>query len=415
MAVPTKKEILDFSPFNTGGIEELPQYKRRYYNEVKQLLNNGLILAVTGLRRVGKTTLIKQLLGKNFFCFSFDEKRYANPETLKAVIDTFISETEKPVIFLDEVFRVDDWAGLIKRYHDQKKAKFILSGSSALLVKKGIESLSGRLSEYYLPPLQFDEYLEMKGYRAGQIAWKDMFGLKNRHLEELENFLKTGSFPEIAAGGFDEKTSLEYIKTSTVEKIVFDDIPMAFRIEHPSKLYDLLKLCATNSSKLFTETNFSEALAISRHSVSDYLLYLKKAYLIDVIYPEGSFQKGLKKQKKVFVKAASIYHALAENPTIGQAAETAVYDRLSQENITFYRDGQKREIDFISGLPVEVKYQSTITSDDARHILYYLEKTRKPGGIIITKDLFDERTVHGKKITFIPLDVFLLLKNKMND
>lgn len=120
--------------------------------------------------------LVKQVLGKDAFYFSFDEKKYANPESLKQAVEVFIGEKEKPVIFLDEVFRVEDWAGVLKKYHDQKRARFVVSGSSSLLIKKGIESLSGRLFTYYLPPLHFD------------------------------------------------------------------DIPLTFRIEHPSKLYDLLKL-----------------------------------------------------------------------------------------------------------------------------------------------------------------------------
>ncbi len=409
MAVPTKKEILDFSPFNTGGKEELPEYRRKQFPEVKKLLNKGLIFAITGLRRVGKTTLIKQLFEKNAFYFSFDEKRYANQETLKLVIDTFLEQSEKPLIALDEVFRVEDWAGIIKRYHDQKKARFIVSGSSSLMIKKGIESLSGRMLEFYVQPLQFSEFLEMKGKGPQKIiSLEEAFSVKRRYQEELEVFLKKGSFPETVSNTFDEKTAANYIKTSTIEKIVFDDIPYIFKIEHPSKLYDLLKLCATNSSRLFTEINLSEALQLSRHAISDYLLYLKKSYLVDILYAKGSLQKTLKKQKKIFVKTASIYNALAENPTVGQAAETTVYDKLGQQKITFYRDEQKREIDFLADMPIEVKYQSTITSEDTKQISYYMEKHKKTQGMVITKDLFDEKTVDGKKITFVPLDVFLL-------
>lgn len=409
MVVPTKKEILDFSPINRGEKEELPPYRRKAFFEVKKLLKSGLIVAITGLRRVGKTTLMKQLLGKDAFFFSFDEKRYTNPETLKKVVEVFLEEREKPLIALDEIFRVDDWAGILKRYHDQKKARFILSGSSSLLVKKGVESLSGRLLTYYLPPLQFDEYLEMKGRSPEKKPLKNIFKIKKRYEEEAREFLRMGSFPEILK--MDEKTAVDYIRTSTVERIVFDDIPSTFRIEHPSKLYDLVRLCATSSSRLFTEVNFAEALQISRHTIFDYLLYLGKSYLVDVLYPIGSFHKALKKQKKIFVKTASIYNALAENPTIGQAVETAVYDKLSEEKISFYTDPQKREVDFIWNVPVEVKYQTVITSRDTQHLLYYMKKFKKKTGLVITKDLFDEREIDGRRVLFLPLDVFLLSQN----
>ncbi|OIO21256.1 hypothetical protein AUJ17_02895 [Candidatus Micrarchaeota archaeon CG1_02_47_40] len=399
---------MDFSQINTGGREEVPEYKRKVFSEIKESLQKGLITAITGLRRVGKSTLIKQLLGENSFYFSFDEKKYVNTETLKNVLEVFTNESEHPTIALDEIYRVEDWAGVLKRYHDQKKAKFIVSGSSSLMIKKGVESLSGRLFEHYVPPLRFDEYIEMKGEAPETPKLKDAFRVKKRHREDAEEFLKKGSFPEIVT--MDEKTASGYIRTSTIEKIVFDDIPYTFRIDNPSKLYDLLKLCAANSSQLYTEVNFAEALQMSRHAVSDYLLYLQKAYLVDILYSRGSFQKALKKQKKIFTKTASIYNAISESPSLGQSAETAVYDKLSCMKTAFYRDSQKREVDFITSFPIEVKYQSAITSQDTANLLYYMKQYKVKEGIMVTKELFDEKEINGKIIRYIPLDVFLLLK-----
>ncbi len=300
MAVPTKSEILDFSPINRGGAEELPTYRREQFDGIRRLMGTGLIVALTGLRRVGKTTLMKQALGKDACYFSFDERQYANPDALKAVLRAFLEEREKPVIALDEVFRVEDWAGIIKKYHDQKRARFIVGGSSSLMVKKGVESLSGRLFECYVPPLRFAEFLEMCGKQPERLSLADAFNMRKRHGTEAEEFMLKGSFPETV--GMDTATALSYMRTSTVEKIVFDDIPSVFRIEHPAKLYDLLRLCATSSSRLFSESGFAEALQINRHTVADYLLYLSKSYLTDAVYPVGSFQKVLKKQKKIFVK-----------------------------------------------------------------------------------------------------------------
>lgn len=412
MAVPTKKEILDFSPMNVGEAESLPSFRRDAFGELKRALKTGLIVAVTGLRRVGKTTLVKQVLGKGAFYFSFDEKKYSNPESLKKVVEVFLQETDTPLIFLDEVFRVDDWAGVIKRYHEQKRARFVVSGSSSLLVKKGVESLAGRLAEHYLPPLQFDEFLSLTG-RTPPTPQADPFKIRGRYEEELARFLVQGSFPEIAR--MDEADAMAYIRSSTVEKIVFEDIPAAFKVEHPSKLYDLMRLCAANSGRLYTEVNFAEALQMSRHAVSGYLFYLDKAYLASTLFPEGSFQKALKRQKKIFVKTASIYNALAESPTAGPTAETCVYDKLCSEKLAFYRDAQQHEVDFIAGEPVEVKYQSVITSDDVKNLLYFMRKSKAGRATVVTKDLFDQRTVEGKTIAYVPLDVFLLTRCKLQN
>jgi len=407
MATPTKSEILGFSPINSGGIEELPAFKREDFEALEKDVKTGLIVSVTGLRRVGKSTMVKQLLGKNSFYFSFDEKKHANPETLKRVVEVFCQESERPLIALDEVFRVDDWAGVIKRYHDQKRARFIVTGSSSTMIRKGVESLGGRMLERHLPPFRFGEYLGLSGKKPECLPLGKIFKSK-RHDEELDGFLRKGSFPEAAA--MDAADASRYIRTSTAEKIVFDDIPAIFRVEYPSKLYDLFRLCATNSANLFTEVNFAEALQVSRHAVSDYMLYLQKAYLVDVAYAFGSAQKALRKQKKVYAACASLYNAVAENATAGQAAETAVHDKLAHKKPSFAYDERKREVDFICDYPVEVKYQSSITSQDTANILEFMRRQGKDFGVVVTKDLFDEREYGGKRLLIIPLDVFLLAK-----
>jgi predicted AAA+ superfamily ATPase len=410
MAILTKSEIMDFSPINKGEKEDVPAYKRTASNDILKAMDSRLIIAITGLRRVGKTTLIKQILDKNSFYFSFDEKRYANPDALKQVIETFVKEGEKPIIALDEIFRVEDWAGVVKRYHDQKLARFIVSGSSALGVKKGVESLAGRMVERYIQPLQFDEYLALKGIESEPVNLGNMFKKAKRQEAELASFLVKGSFPELAAVSAEKIDCTEYIKTSTIERIIFDDIPATFRIENPSKLYDLFRLCTTNSSKLFTEVNLAEALQMNRYAVSDYLLYLQKSYLLGVIYPKGSAQKAYKKQKKIFAKTASIYNAIAENPNVGQAAETAVFDRITALKPAFYRDAQKREVDFITSSPIEVKFQSTILSSDLDNLIYYAKKKRAGKAIVVTKNTFDEKEHGGVTVTYIPLDVFLQMQ-----
>ncbi len=83
---------------------------------------------------------------------------------------------------------------------------------------------------------------------------------------------------------------------------------------------------------------------------------------------------------------------------------------LSCGKTAFYRDSQKREVDFIATFPIEVKYQSTITSQDAANLLYYMKQYKVREGVMVTKELFDEKEIDGKTIRYIPLDVFLLLK-----
>ncbi len=414
MPIPTKYEILNFSKINQGKKEIVPKYKRKWYLDIKKGIKSNFIISICGFRRVGKTTLIKQILNElcddqEVFYFSFDEQIYSNYEALKNIIEVFLAESDRPLIALDEISNIEGWAGLLKRYYDHKGVKFIVSGSSSLKTKKGKESLAGRIIEFSLPPLQFDEYLELSNkYKEP----KSLFRSK-RYKEELEKFLDYGSFPELCTE-FDEKLIDQYIRNSTLEKIIFEDIPSVFRIEHVNKLFDLLVYVATISGSLFNILKTSEILQISKNTVSDYMFYLENAYVSYQIYTEGSLAKSFRKMKKVFVSSPSIYTHLTKDFSYGARAEVAVFDKLMNSfsnTPKFFRDSQKHEVDFIfKKIPIEVKFQENIAKSDLKNLIYYMKKKNKDSAIVITKNMFDEREIASKKILFIPLDVFISLK-----
>jgi predicted AAA+ superfamily ATPase len=146
----TLDDIQIYNPALSGEKFEVPEFKREIYHSIKEMVDQRrFIVALTGLRRIGKTTILKQVYneiqGDKFF-FSFEEDRFANYDALKEVIELFIRMGNKPTIFLDEVGRVKGWAGLLKKYHDLNLARFVISGSSVLQLSKGKESLAGRIN-----------------------------------------------------------------------------------------------------------------------------------------------------------------------------------------------------------------------------------------------------------------------------
>ena len=407
---PTKKEIIAASAINVGEREEVPQFKRDAYEEVWHILKrSALNVSITGLRRVGKTTLIKQLLNEwpdKAFYFSFDEPRYQNYETLKHVIETFITEADKPLIALDEVGKIKEWAGLIKKYYDQGKARFIISGSSSLNISKGKESLAGREFEVRLPPLQYNEFISYAYGERPLMEFGEIFrrNIKNR----LPLFLRQGSFPETAR--MDADLAARYIADSVVSKITFEDIPTVFRIEYRAKLHELLHYMVEYSGNLLYENAVANLLGINKTTVKEYIFYLEQTFLAYLIYTEGAFTKRLRKTKKAYVACPSIYTALSSTYSDGVAAEVAVFDKLLAmgEKPFFYRDAQQREVDFIfRSVPIEVKFRNQVSHQELRHLLYYMERREKDVGIVITKDYLDEQQIKGRRIIFVPLHLFL--------
>lgn len=421
MAVPNIEDIREYNPWEEGKTFDVPSFKRDYYHEILSIVKKrNFITAITGLRRIGKTVLMKQIgneLDGNKYFFSFEEDPYANYASLKTVIETFLRMGEKPTIFLDEIGRINGWAGLLKKYHDLGKATFVVSGSSSLQLTKGKESLAGRMMEFSLTPWGFSEFLKLNGIdpksptisnpEKSYLSWKSQS-------EKLHEFIRTGGFPELHSLT-DVNLIKKYVRSTTVDKIIFEDLPKTFNIEDITKVYDIMEYVARESGNIMVTSHLGEALEISKDTVRKYLLYLNYAYLIGILPIEGSTLKSFKKPKKVYVASPSISYGMFPNTDESRLAESAVYQKLSEltNKLFFYRDPQKREVDFSGEFIVEVKWKEKIMHDDLKTLVYYLTKRNKNYGILVTKKEFDRKEIDGKVIFLLPLDFFLALSKTL--
>ena len=197
--------------------EKLP--KRNAFDDLwADITNLRQIISISGLRRVGKSTLIKQIINSllenktdpyKILYFSFDQPTILEEkDTLEKIITLYLKEIlnkdiykikQKVYIFLDEIQLIPFWQDIVKRYYDiSPNLKFIVSGSASLLISsKSKESLAGRIFEKKLSPLTFSEYKKLS---------------KNRDFEEFLNF---GQFPELLDIN-DNLNFLAYIKNSNL-------------------------------------------------------------------------------------------------------------------------------------------------------------------------------------------------------
>ncbi|MBU0646839.1 AAA family ATPase [Patescibacteria group bacterium] len=151
------------------------KYQRKLLSELISYIEEEQILSIVGLRRTGKTTILWQIIqhliknkninSKNILFLSFDEALITSKLSLNKYLDAFLDKTknnELKYIFLDEIQYIDKWQHILKRYYDTiGNIKFIISGSSSLFVrKKTTESLAGRIYEFKLNHLDFDEFLD---------------------------------------------------------------------------------------------------------------------------------------------------------------------------------------------------------------------------------------------------------------
>jgi len=249
--MPQIKDVLQES--NKWWKEKLElEYKdREIYTIINKCITQKQIISLTGLRRVGKTTLmfkivddyIKQGINpENIMYFSFDEFR---DKEIREIIKEYEQLMNKQLnqgkyLFLfDEIQKVRNWEEQIKRIYDNysKNVKIIISGSESLFIRrKSKESLAGRIFEFKIEPLTFLEYLAFKGIK-----------IKNEKLYEKElsqlfqQFIITQGFPEIIDLQ-DKELIKKYIRENIIEKTIYSDIPILFAIKDISLIQSLVNI-----------------------------------------------------------------------------------------------------------------------------------------------------------------------------
>jgi len=411
-----RRLIYEYNPQLTGKKIEVPTFKRKLYFDLLKWLNKKQIIAITGLRRVGKTTLMKQLMQQveKAVYFSFDEEETQTKETLIYVIDFFLDNLKAKFIFLDEIHYVKDWQGVLKRYYDTKDVKFIVSGSESLEIIKAKESLAGRIVTFKLETLSFKEFLELKGKKLSKINYDELLPEKEFFEFEFLDYLYKGAFPEIV-NEKDEEVIRKYINDLVVKKIIYRDIPRIFEIKRKDLLFSLFKYICNNSSNLFEIKNLCNIFNADYETITNYLFYLHEAFLIKIseVYSK-SMAKRLRRNKKIYV----IHPALAFS-VLGYRKDMLIEKILGQyvESLFgkefFWRDKHKNEVDVVIQdeviEPIEVKFKSNISKDDLKGLFRFMDVFKLKKGIVITKDIF-KKEKNAKEIEFIPAWYFCLIR-----
>ena len=401
-------------------IEGIKDYQKRFLlKEIWQYCDNKQMIAVLGMRRTGKTVLLLQTIEKllkikripqqKILYFSFDEILGKDPEIIEKIIETYENEILKDdlknvYIFFDEVNHLKNWQVVLKRYYDlNKNIKFFVSGSSSIYLKKAKESLAGRIYEFELKPLSFKEFLYLKKIKVENLNLQQT-SLK----KELNKSFLSVSLPEIIQEN-DFLKIKKYIN-SIVDKVIFYDIPKVYEIDEPEVLKNILSLIAQKPGMLLEYQSLAKSLGISYQTVSKYINYLEKSFLIKRVYNfRGSPIARARKLKKVYLGAINLSAGFMDS-------EKEIFEQIPflAENLVclnldakwFWR--KYFEIDFYhQNIPIEVKY--TETEPDIKNNLLAVKSLKSKKLLVITKNFEDKKTIQEIKVEFIPLWKYLLL------
>lgn len=344
---------------------------------LEKYIKNKSIILLTGLRRIGKTTLLKLLIKKlitagtkpgNIFYVSLDDYLLEK----KSIIE-IISEYRKihklPVshkiyLFLDEIAYKDNFQQQLKNIYDNQNAKIYATSSSSSLLKDKKAFLTGREFLIEIYPLDFEEYLS---FRKIDIKQRD------RKLQEpyFEDFMKSGGIPEYVLN-----SEREYI-INLVDDIIYKDIISAHNIKSVQLVKDYFMLLMERSGKQASINKIAKILKISSETSKRYLKYFEDTHLIYLMPRYGTTNEKILSPKKVYATDLGLKNLFTNFRDIGSFFENYVYMKLRHKKPGYlYTNGV--ELDFITEdkILVEAKYNSEMTSKQQKLFSSYPAKKK---------------------------------------
>lgn len=373
-----------------------------YYELVKHLTHKNALL-ITGMRQVGKTTLMRQVyeeVKEPKLWFDFDnplDQKVFEDEDYKVIyrrlIDT-ANKSSKLSVFIDEIQNFPEITRVIKYLIDHYRVKFYLTGSSNFYLKNLFpESLSGRKFLYELPPLSFQEYLyfqdklslkEVEDFTLQDAIKKNsIFTYKEREAE-YEDFLNFGGFPEVVTTeDKDTKTMvLKNIFASFFEK----DIKILSDYSDIRELRDMILLLVPRVSSMLDVTRLSSELGIDRVKIYKFLEFLQGTFFIRLLPRfSKSIDRAVAGGKKVYFSDTGLLNVIGK-ASEAQLFENAVINQLSgYGKVSFLNIRNTAEIDAILDTNIAFEIKLTGTKQDLSKLSNLSAELKIPQVFVISK------------------------------
>lgn len=440
------EEIIEvLADLNFWGRAQKTGIKREtYLSGLKRFVKSktNLAVAITGVRRAGKTFLTKQLLEsksieagaeQTLYVLLEDPKfePYLSTGLLEEIYQTFrrqVAKKEEIFLVLDEIQNVhlwEKWVRVLLEKEDQ--AKLVITGSSSKLLHSKLATiLTGRTLTIEVFPLNFSEFLEFRGF-----AYEKEYQLisKKRQLEKyFIEYLNYGGFPQVVLED-DRELKIQIIK-EIFDGIIYRDVVSRHETRDVPLVKTVAELALNNFSCLGSATRFRNIAAgmvgrkVSPNLILEILFYLEEAFLI---FQVPIFSYKVKEQKLYPKKYYCIDQGILNAATFNfsknagriyeNIAAVHLFQRDKKENIFYWRSKDQKEVDFVikEGLRVKELIQVCYDLKDAGTSRREIDALIEAAGEfecgelkIITRDLDKIQKYKGHEIVYLPLWKWLL-------
>ena len=361
-----------------------------------------LLQIIVGPRQVGKTTAIRQTLAalekKGFTPFFASADAIAAPplEWISAQWDkaSALARTGKPIaLAFDELQKIPGWSEIVKAHIDRnaqlppkQRPRVVLSGSSALLIERGLtESLAGRFELIRFPHWSLPEM-----HAAFGIA--------------LQEYLAYGGYPKIREFRKEPARFREYVRDSIIEPVLNKDILLLHPVNKPALLRRIFEFSCYHPAEVVSLQKMLGQLTDKGNvtTIADYLHLLSKAFLIAPIqkYSQEILRIRASSPKLIVMAQAlvsSVRNAQAKTiagspELLGRLTENAVgaaLVRMAAQNggEVFYWRERDLEVDYIlklSGKVLAIEVKSGRAKETHSGLSAFLARNKEAAGIIIS-------------------------------
>ena len=364
-------------------------------DQMNQIHWNAQIISIMGPKGVGKSTLLRQYVKRNYqigdrralYC-SADSVDFSTRSLVELAEQFFINGGE--LLIVDEIHKykpgTSDWSKEVKEIYELfPKLKLIVSGSSLLKLKEGDADLSRRAIKYTMPGLSFREALRfyhgldfpkwtLEDILTHPFDLWEMVTSKCKPVVHFKEYLEKGYYPFLLEGEGEYFTRIEQV----VNYIIETELPQICKVDVANirKLQALVKLIAEEVPFELNANKIAGSMEIGRDTVVEYLKYLGDAKILNLLYSDRKKTGKLSKPDKVYLENPNLLYAIAPDKVeIGTARESFAINSLSESHLveygkaqgdfkidskyTFEIGGRSKDFSQIAGLP-----DSYIFADD---------------------------------------------------
>lgn len=333
--------------------------RERYLKEIRKFYDQDLIKVIIGIRRCGKSVLMKQIIDElktkgideehiiyiNFEDYDYDI--YTDSHKFHDFVKAKIKDNKKYYLFFDEIQNVDKWEKVINSFKATLNVSIFLTGSNSDILSGELAThISGRYVSFKISPFSFKEVCQLKN-----LLDKNKYEL----LDVFEEYVKWGGLPQVfmQVDDMSKKTYLNDVYNSIIVK----DIVTRFNVKDVDLLNRIITYILTTPANTFSAESLSKyfesiSRSVSLETIYNYIDYITRAMLIEKSSRYDIRGKRILTGKyKYYLTDLGFTNILSEGKKeqLGAYLENIVYNELINRGYTVYiGTNDASEVDFIA-------------------------------------------------------------------